>query len=351
MKKKLLLGLAGAVAVAAIAGGAFYYQNQLDLKLNDETIESDEYLYVMNSQIYEVTQELATKNGKQVDKDFWTEEINGVIPYEVLADKTIEQLKYNRAIYENAREQGYVDEVDYKHILERMEAENKSRAEKIAAGEAVYGLSEFSEQLFIEYETDTFQKRYCENLENEGMEITEEEREEYYEENKDTVYVKEDDLTIDYIKIDYVSEGLDETAAKEIKDKLISLYKKSGEGESLEQLAKGDADFSGYFEHEEILSGEMSMKAREIGDIIEYAYELQKGDMTQVIDENGALYLIQCVDRVEHDYLPLEDVKDHINKTLRERHYNELIERRAADTKVDGDMDRIYAFTKRHINK
>ena len=43
--------------------------------------------------------------------------------------------------------------------------------------------------------------------------------------------------------------------------------------------------------------------------------------------------------------------KDNINKELREQHYNSMIEKKAADLKVDGDMKKVYDFTKKHINK
>ncbi len=304
----------------------------------------------MNHQIYDVTQEL-TKDGRQVTSDFWTSEVDGVLPYEALAEQTIEQLKHNRAIYENAKELGYVSEIDYEHLLERLETENETRAKKIAEGEPVYGLSSFTTELFWEYETDSFQKEYCNNLENEGMEITDAEREAYYEEYKDALFVKYDDITLDYVKIDYTSAGMTEEQTKEYKDSLIEVFKQVDEENSLESIVSQDERLSGYFEHAELYSGEISAASRMYSDILEYGYELSAGEMTQVIDDYGCLYLIQCTDKVDYDYLPMDEVKDNINKELRERHYDQLIEQRAADAVVDGDMNKVYAFTKKHIKK
>lgn len=351
MKKKIGIIISIIVILSIALAAVLYYINRFDLKINGQTVEKEEYLYVMNQQVYDVTKELATANGKQVDQEFWTEEVDGVLPYEELADQTVEQLKYNRAVYENAKEQGYVDEVDYAHLLERMEKENESRAKKIAAGEAVYGLSEFSVQSFMEYEMDTFQKSYCEDLDNEGMEITAEEQEAYYEEYKETLFVKNDDLTLDYIKVEYAAEGMDDAAVKEIKDALTQVYKEVDGQHSLSELAQASDLLKTYLSHEEILSSEVAAQSKVIGDILTYAYELEKGDTTQVIDENGTLYLIQCTDKVDYDYLPLEDVKDNINKELRERHYDELMEQRAKESTVDGDMKQVYTFTQKSINK
>lgn len=138
----------------------------------------------MNQQIYDVSNELTENRDIQIDEKFWETEIEGTVPYKKLADQTIEQLKYYRAVYETAIEEGYVEYADYEHMIKRMEEENKMRAEKIENGEPVFGLSKFTTELYMEYEMDSFQKRYCENLKNEGMEITEEERVQYYEKTK-----------------------------------------------------------------------------------------------------------------------------------------------------------------------
>lgn len=350
MNKKTIIGISGVAAAVCLVGGLLYSGTRFDLKINGQKIDDEEYLYVMNRQIYDITQQMAGSD-VQVNNEFWTTEKDGELPYEKLADQTVEQLKHNRAVYECAKEHGYVDAIDYKHILERMNAENKSRAEKIKAGEAVYGLSEFKTELFMEYEMDTFQKLYCENLENEGMEISEEEREQYYEENKDTLFVKQDDVVLDYIKIPYETEGLREEQVGALKNELTEVYKNLDEENSLKSLAEERSDLKKYLMHEEILSGEFFVKAKSIGEIIDYSYELQKGEATQVIDEYGTLYLIQCTDRVDYDYQPIDQVKENINKELRERHYNQLIEERAEKSKVDGSMKHVYAFTKRHIKK
>lgn len=144
----------------------------------------------MNQQIYDVSNELTENRDIQIDEKFWETEIEGTVPYKKLADQTIEQLKYYRAVYETAIEEGYVEYADYEHMIKRMEEENKMRAEKIENGEPVFGLSKFTTELYMEYEMDSFQKRYCENLKNEGMEITEEERVQYYEKNKDALFQK-----------------------------------------------------------------------------------------------------------------------------------------------------------------
>lgn len=260
-------------------------------------------------------------------------------------------MKYYRAVYETAIEEGYVEYADYEHMIKRMEEENKMRAEKIENGEPVFGLSKFTTELYMEYEMDSFQKRYCENLKNEGMEITEEERVQYYEKNKDALFQKNDDITLDYIKIPYLSENMTEDQKELLEKELISIYKSMDGSQTLQKLVAENEMLSPYFSHEELLSSEVSSKAKEIGDVLELGYELKIGESTQVVDENGALYLVQCTAKNDYDYFTVDEVKDNINKELREQHYNSMIEKKAEDLEVDGDMKKVYDFTKKHIKK
>ena len=351
MKKKIVCLVATVLTAGIFVAGAFFIKGKFELSIHEKPISKEEYLYVMNQQIYDVSNELTENRDIQIDEKFWETEIEGTVPYKKLADQTIEQLKYYRAVYETAIEEGYVEYADYEHMIKRMEEENKMRAEKIENGEPVFGLSKFTTELYMEYEMDSFQKRYCENLKNEGMEITEEERVQYYEKNKDALFQKNDDITLDYIKIPYLSENMTEDQKELLEKELISIYKSMDGSQTLQKLVAENEMLSPYFSHEELLSSEVSSKAKAIGDVLELGYELKIGESTQVVDENGALYLVQCTAKNDYDYFTVDEVKDNINKELREQHYNSMIEKKAEDLEVDGDMKKVYDFTKKHIKK
>ena len=46
----------------------------------------------------------------------------------------------------------------------------------------------------------------------------------------------------------------------------------------------------------------------------------------------------------------MEEIKDNINKTLREENYDKIVAERAEKAEVEGDMERIYFFMKKNIN-
>ena len=351
-KRGLILLIVSIISIIGIIAVIFfiYSGNQsLELKINGEKVTEEEYLDAMNSQLYDVTQYFYQTYNARVSGDFWEKEFDGEVPYKMLAEKTLEKLKYNRAVYETAKEKGYIDSVAYDSFIERFETENAARKERVENGQPVYGLSEFTKELYLEYEMDTLQKKYCEGLENEGMDISEEDRQQYYEENKDRLFVKQDDITIDYIKINYELEGMSQQEKDTWKQRLTEIYKGMDEQHSLKSFAEADPNLQSWFSSEQILSEEYSFKAREIGDILEYAEDLKQGESTPVLEENGALYLIECVERKDYDYQPIEEVVDNINKALREENYEEIIRKKAEEAATEAVMEKIYTFTKKHI--
>lgn len=347
MKKwmiRCVAGLTAAVLSSAFVGcqgGA----EELNLTINGHTVTNDEFISVMNTQIYDVTNYFYETYGAAVDRDFWSKDFQGEIPHQALAKATVEQLKYYYAVYEHAMEMGYVNSVSYDDFLARMENENQIRKEKIERGEVVYGLMEYSEDLYREYELDIFQKAYCDVTTNEGMDITDEQRQAYYEEYKDTYFVAYDDISIDYLKV--YCETEEELRA--YKSQMTDIYKSMDQEHSLEMLVQGYPELLAYYASEDILSNEYSVYAKTIPDVLEHAMDLSAGESTQVIESDNVLYLIECTSRTEYDYHPIEDVADNINAELRESIYDSIVKQRAEMIQISGEWEDIYLFTNKII--
>ncbi|GAA0752562.1 peptidyl-prolyl cis-trans isomerase [Clostridium sartagoforme] len=351
MKKKITFFMICIVLLILVSGSFLFFKNNSSLKLEISSVKihDDEYINAMNSKKYDVTQYFIEKYGAKITNEFWEKDFNGEYPYKVLADKTLEELLRIHSIYEIAKEEGYVDSVEYKDFIIRFDDENKKREESRKKGETIYGLSKFTEALFLEYETDKLQKSYCNDLNNEGMKISSDDGRRYYDENKDTLFIKNDDFELSFVKVYYESLGLNEEEVKDIKSHMVEVSKKVDDINSLLYLASKDEKLKDYLSHETILSAELSAKAKVMGDVLDIAIELEKGEITQVLDQNGCLYLIQCINRVSYDYIPYEEVKDNINKVLRENLYDEIVEERARNLAISNDIDNIYKFTKKNI--
>ena len=184
-KGKNFIIIAVIFLAAAAAVGIFLYgvlgKERLHLRINGTEIAEEEYLQAVKAVRYDVAAYFAGTYGAKEEDSFWSEESGGEIPCEKLAEEAVERLKYIHAVYGLAEEKGYIDDAGYDALVERLEDENASRKEKIEAGEPVYGLSEYTLDLYMEYEVSSFRERYCNDKTNEGMDLTEEEIREHYE--------------------------------------------------------------------------------------------------------------------------------------------------------------------------
>ena len=185
-KKSRIFIIIAAVLLAAAAAVIVFLSGmtgkaRLHLRINGTEISEEEYLQAVKAVRYDVAAYFAGTYGAKEEDSFWSEEYGGEIPCEKLAEEAVERLKYIHAVYGLAEEKGYIDDAGYDALVERLEDENASRKEKIEAGEPVYGLSEYTLDLFMEYEVSSFRERYCNDKTNEGMDLTEEEIREHYE--------------------------------------------------------------------------------------------------------------------------------------------------------------------------
>ena len=346
MKKKhlsyFILIMASILGFLAI----YFKKNENIIQINSKEVSNEEFLYFMNKEMHSVSQRLS-KNDKNIDSEFWSKEIDGKILYKELAKETIQSIKKFRAIYENAKEQGYVDNVDFESLKNRMSVENLSRLDRIKKGERVYGLSEFSLESYLAYETDSFEKKYLEDTKNE-INISQKDILEYYEKNKDIFFKKVDDLKLGFIKVR--KEDLSIEKLNSIKIELQKAYKHLEDGNSLKSFVKNSKILKEYFSEEEINSGNYSPMSKNIGDVLELAKNLKESEYTKVIEENETLYLIECLYIKDRGYFSIEESKNYIEKELKEKEYKKLIKSRVENSRIKVDENKLYNLIKRELN-
>lgn len=352
-KTKIIIPIAAVFIVVGIALAVFFgAAPKLKLSIGGESVSDDEYIWMMNAKMYDITKQYSSDYGANVDSKFWSSTFgDGASPAEDLAVLTTEELKTFIATYQLAMEQGYVNSISFADLEARRDAENTARAEKIAAGEAVYGLSNYTLDLYIEYETDNFQKMYCDNAGNEGMNITDEQAQAYYDENKDIYFTAYDDVELEYIRVYYASLDLTDDEVYELKQGMTDISRQILSSETLESYVNKFQIFLPYFDSQTINSDEYSSYSKTIPDVLEISDSLHEGETSQVIDSEGCLYLIKCNKRVEHDYSDIGTVRDIINKNLREQAYDDIITQRANALDAEYDLQALKKFTLYNINK
>lgn len=188
-KQHLLLVVLLVIVIGVVCGGIRMVQSRksaesepaFSLTISGVPISEEEYVQCMKRVRYDTKMELKGQKKDITEDTVWTETYaDGQTGYEILAERTVEQLKYIHAVYDLAKEKGYIQDATFTGMKHRMEQENMQRSEKVARGEAVYGLKEYTLDLYQEYELSMIEEAYILDETNEGMGLTEEEIEAYY---------------------------------------------------------------------------------------------------------------------------------------------------------------------------
>lgn len=168
----------------------FQKERQLDLKTGEQQISNEEYLACMQSVMYDTKMQIQKEYDADYDDTFWEKKYGNKYGYEILAENTLHSLKYIHAVYDLAKENGYVEDGSYEGLKKRLDEENNSRKEKLANNEVIYGLKEYSYDLYLQYEMSSIKEQYCNDKTREGMNLTEEEIVEHYN-SRDWIFGEE----------------------------------------------------------------------------------------------------------------------------------------------------------------
>ena len=160
-----------AIAVTGTVAGIIQYKkaNQFDLTVAEHVISKEEYLNCMKAVEYDTKIQIQQEYGAIYEDDFWKKQYDGKHGYEILADNTVEELKHIHAVYDLAKEQGDITDSSYEALEKRWKDENAERSKKVEKGEVIYGLKEYTFQLYLDYEISTLKEKYCNHTNREGM--------------------------------------------------------------------------------------------------------------------------------------------------------------------------------------
>lgn len=173
----LILGLGLSLAVLIVLHSR---ETNIQMQINGQRVSDEEYIQTINEKQYDVTVYFKENYDAQVDAGFWEKSFDGEVPYKKLADETVEELKYRHAIFDIAKEKGYINDADYDSLKQQMEEENQERERKKEKGEPIYGLTQYTMDLYLEYQMSSIKEQYCNDETNKDMEVSEEELREYY---------------------------------------------------------------------------------------------------------------------------------------------------------------------------
>ncbi|MCT2582085.1 peptidyl-prolyl cis-trans isomerase [Actinophytocola gossypii] len=144
MRRGLLAGVLAAVAALVVTGVVLVQPSGDIATVDGHAVTRDELLFHMERLAPTVRNELRDAG----DTFDWNQRAGDTTALRVLADRALEEIRRDKTLLVLARDQGLVDSVDHTAFLDELADENDARAEAVAAGKTVYGVTEFSPEEF-----------------------------------------------------------------------------------------------------------------------------------------------------------------------------------------------------------
>lgn len=300
-------------------------------------VTEEEYLGAMYRARDDVLSEHAAAGISLTD---WSKETALGDPCEMVTERTLELLREYYAVSTLAVERGYLAEAGYDAMLEDMERINRQRQEALESGAVVTGLRQFTPEDFLTYRTSNLRLQFCSDPDNPENQVTPGEIRERYEADKGNLYLLPDELALGFLLIQTTPEE-----ARTLQPELEQLRQSAMEMGGLIPALEERPQLKDHYAEITVDRGTYSVYARSHGDILLCAEGLQTGDISQVFHQEGWICLVECRQRTEHNYVPLEEVQTVVLQSIRESRYDALIAQRMADMEVDADMKALYRFT------
>lgn len=301
-------------------------------------ISEEEYLRAMYQARNDVLSDHAAISHSLTD---WSAETPLGDPRELTMERALEILSESYAIDTLAVERGYLSEAGYEAMKRDMENINRERQEALDSGAIITGFSSFTMDDYLSYRASNIRLQFCSDPENPEYQVTEEELLARYEADKDSLYQQPDGLVLAFVEI--------ETGTAELEQALELLYQKALSTGDLAAALAELPQLQPYFQQITVDPDSYGLYDRSHGDVLAAASELQTCELSQVIRREGWLCLVQCLERNDHDYVPLEEVQSIVEQSIRESRYDDLIAERMEQTEISGDLQKLYRFTAEYL--
>ena len=323
----LLPLLCAAALIPVLLGGAFPR-----LEVAGFRIEQEEYLQAMYQARNQVLSDHAAAGISLTD---WNRETTLGDPVALTMERTVDILREAYAVSTLAVERGYLADAGYDAMLRDMEELNRQRQEALDSGAVISGLPAFTAADFLDYRASSLRLQFCSDPDNSDAIVTPEEIEARYLADRDSLYRQPDSMVIGFLVID---------AAPEESDALEQTLRALPQGRLTDAL-EDFPQLQAYYQEISIQPGNYGSYDRSHGEVLALAAELQSGQRSGVIRQGERLYLVECLDRTVHSYVPLEEVRSVVAQSIRESRYDALIARRMENVAIEGDLEKLSRFT------
>lgn len=194
LKKRTKYALAaGGAAVILLAAAAVWWNlssrdEGILFYVDGEPVYEEEVKFVIDKERLTVRNHIMTDNGVESGDFSWDAEYGGKKALDYLKETVLEDCKENKVIQIVARETGVADKIDYPSLKAMNEEDTKVRQERTDSGQVIYGNTSYKAADYYDYVLSNLeQQSYYRLVEDGTLDITDEEVQQIYEENKEAL--------------------------------------------------------------------------------------------------------------------------------------------------------------------
>ena len=334
-KKRMIPFLCAAVLVLAALGAGLWALSAPfpRLDVSGFRITEEEYRRAMYQARNDVLSDHAAAGISLTD---WSEETALGDPCRLTMERTLAILTEYYAVSTLAVERGYLADAGFDAMAQDMAEVNRQRQEALESGTVITGIPHFTMDDYITFRASNIRLRFCSDPANPEYQVTQEQIQQRYEADRDTLYDQPDSVDLAFLSVSTTPQEADALEP--------ALQAAWAQGDLAAALAE-NPQLQSYYQEISVNPGNYAVYDRTHSDILACAADLQTGEISQVFRQGNWLCLVQCMQRTVHQYIPLEDVQSVVVQSIRESRYDALIAARMETTEVLGDLKALYRFT------
>ncbi|WP_273326843.1 foldase protein PrsA [Vallitalea guaymasensis] len=233
------------------------------------------------------------------------------------------------------REKNVVEDISYKTFIKSFIEENERRNKALDKGEIIYGPKEFQEDDYYSYLHSKRVLLLKEILASDKFTLDDEKLKLYYDNSKE--------LYPDFKKQDYIEARLIKISPLDIRDKKLTASNIKELIDTHDNIFDNQIDFYDTIEKNgyriDVIDRVFDETTARNDIKFEYSIynpvsRLKVNEISEIIDYNGAFYIIKCISRKEGSYYSFEDKKDIIRTRYNDEKYEELIQKLMNESEV-----------------
>ncbi len=335
MTLAVLLLAAGALAVSYSRTSFSPASKQSELAINGEPVTAEELtLYVSRNRAL-VADYFRQTYGAEYSEGFWSASYSGEIPLFKLNERVKEQFIRTKVELLFAKRASVEENIGYGHFLERLKVEGERRVAAVKRNEAVYGPTRLDAQSYYFHELSLIRKATIEAMLVDGiLSVSETELKEQYEAFKTAAAGAEESTSVQWASMAYGDAAVGNPTKKQAYEMMRELQSALSSGSSLKEEAGllGIPVISAILNETARRSYAMDYPAA-IGAID----DLEAGEVSELMEENGAYHLINVEAKMAAVTPEYEEVRGSLAERLAERKYEQLVETEAGRADVQWD--------------